>query len=60
MMSDRLERIVGPRAPAEEVGARRVRYLLPIGPLRLDVGFNPDARDGEDDYVIHLSVGMAF
>ena len=29
MMSDRLERILGPRAPAEEVGTRRVRYLLP-------------------------------
>jgi copper chaperone NosL len=29
MMSDRLERILGPRAPAEVAGTRRVRYLLP-------------------------------
>jgi hypothetical protein len=28
-MSDRLERILGPRAPAEEVASHRVRYLLP-------------------------------
>jgi copper chaperone NosL len=29
MMADRLDRIIGPRAPAEEVKTRRVRYLLP-------------------------------
>jgi hypothetical protein len=29
MMSDRLERILGPRAPSEEGASRRVRYLLP-------------------------------
>jgi hypothetical protein len=29
MMADRLDQIVGPRAPAEEREARRVRYLLP-------------------------------
>jgi hypothetical protein len=28
-MEDRLDQIVGPRAPAEEVESRRVRYLLP-------------------------------
>jgi copper chaperone NosL len=28
-MEDRIDRIVGPRAPADEVEARRVRYLLP-------------------------------
>ena len=29
MMADRLNRIVGPRAPSEESGSRRTRYLLP-------------------------------
>jgi copper chaperone NosL len=29
MMADRLGRILGPRAPAEEVAARRMRYVLP-------------------------------
>jgi outer membrane protein insertion porin family len=37
-----------------------VRYLLPVGPIRLDVGFNPDRKPQEDDYAIHLSVGMSF
>lgn len=37
-----------------------LQYLLPIGPARLDVGFNPVARTGETTYVIHFSVGMAF
>ena len=39
-----------------------LQYQLPIGPARVDVGFNPDrdkSRD-EDLYVVHLSVGMAF
>lgn len=29
-MADRLERIIGPRAPGEEVAAHRLRYLWPI------------------------------
>lgn len=37
-----------------------VRYLLPIGPLRLDCGWNPDARADEDRWRAHFSVGMAF
>jgi len=37
-----------------------LRYMLPIGPLRLDGAVNPDARPHEDDYAIHLSVGMSF
>jgi outer membrane protein assembly complex protein YaeT len=39
-----------------------LQYLLPVGPARLDVAFNPDRdpdRD-EDRYVVHFSVGMAF
>lgn len=39
------------------VGAR---YMLPIGPLRLDWGWNPDARVDEDRWRAHFSVGMAF
>jgi outer membrane protein insertion porin family len=37
-----------------------IQYLFPIGPVRLDTAFNPDAREGERDYTIHFSVGMAF
>jgi outer membrane protein insertion porin family len=37
-----------------------LQYLLPIGPIRLDTAFNPAARQGERDYTIHFSVGMAF
>ncbi|MFT5051588.1 MAG: outer membrane protein insertion porin family [Chlamydiales bacterium] len=37
-----------------------LRYLLPIGPVRLDVGFNPDPDMGDPDYVVHFSIGMAF
>ena len=37
-----------------------LRYMLPIGPLRVDVGFNPNRRPGEDRFVVHFSVGMAF
>jgi outer membrane protein assembly factor BamA len=39
-----------------------LQYMLPIGPVRADLAFNPDAdhdRD-EDDWVFHFSVGMAF
>ncbi|MCH8215461.1 MAG: BamA/TamA family outer membrane protein [Planctomycetes bacterium] len=37
-----------------------LRYGLPIGPIRLDVGFNPKRRPGEDRFVIHFAVGMPF
>ena len=37
-----------------------LRYLLPIGPLRLDGAVNPDPRPEESDWAIHFSVGMAF
>ena len=37
-----------------------LRYGLPIGPIRLDAGFNPDRRPGEDRFVIHFAVGMPF
>lgn len=37
-----------------------LRYLLPIGPVRLDGALNPDPDDGESDGALHLSVGFAF
>ena len=37
-----------------------LRYLLPIGPVRLDLGYNPSARDDEDDFVLHFSVGFPY
>ncbi|QDU67637.1 outer membrane protein assembly factor BamA [Engelhardtia mirabilis] len=37
-----------------------LRYVLPVGPIRLDVAFNPAPKSGQDDYVIHLAVGMPF
>jgi outer membrane translocation and assembly module TamA len=37
-----------------------VRYASPVGPLRVDVGFNPDRRTGERQMVIQISFGMAF
>ncbi|MDF1613877.1 BamA/OMP85 family outer membrane protein [Desulfurivibrio dismutans] len=39
-----------------------LQYLLPVGPARLDVAFNPDRQDDrhETTYVIHFSLGMAF
>lgn len=35
-----------------------LRYLLPIGPLRLDAAWNPDPHSGEDDWVVHFAVGL--
>ena len=37
-----------------------LRYKLPIGPLRLDYGVNPDRRDDEDFGAFHFSFGFAF
>jgi outer membrane protein insertion porin family len=37
-----------------------LRYMLPIGPLRVDGAWNPTARTDEDDWVVHFAVGMAF
>jgi outer membrane translocation and assembly module TamA len=33
---------------------------LPIGPVRLDYGVNPDRRAGEDIGAFHFSFGFAF
>ncbi|MDQ2919312.1 MAG: BamA/TamA family outer membrane protein [Verrucomicrobiota bacterium] len=37
-----------------------LRYKLPIGPLRLDYGVNPDRRPDEDFGAFHFSFGFAF
>lgn len=37
-----------------------LRYKLPIGPIRLDYGVNPDQRPGEDVGAFHFSFGFAF
>ncbi len=37
-----------------------LRYRLPIGPIRLDYGYNPDRRAGEDIGAFHFSFGFAF
>lgn len=37
-----------------------LRYQLPIGPIRLDYGFNPDPQRHEDSGAFHFSFGFAF
>jgi outer membrane protein insertion porin family len=37
-----------------------LRYKLPIGPIRLDYGYNPDRHPGEDTGAFHFSFGFAF
>ena len=37
-----------------------LRYLLPVGSLRLDVGTTRNPRDHEDRIRVHFAVGMAF
>lgn len=37
-----------------------LRYVLPIGPIRLDWAHNPNAGEFQDDWVLHFSVGVAF
>ena len=39
-----------------------LQYLLPVGPIRVDVAYNPDPEEiwHEDSWVFHFSLGMAF
>jgi outer membrane protein insertion porin family len=37
-----------------------LRYKLPVGPIRLDYGINPDPRQFEDFGAFHFSFGFAF
>ncbi len=37
-----------------------LRYQLPIGPLRVDYGYNPDRQPGEAAGALHVTFGFAF
>ena len=39
-----------------------LQYLLPVGPIRFDIAYNPDPEEiwNEDSWVYHFSLGMAF
>ncbi len=37
-----------------------IRYNLPIGPLRIDYGFNPSRKSGESTGALHIAFGVAF
>ncbi len=37
-----------------------LRYQLPIGPVRIDYGYNPSSKAGEASGAFHLSFGFAF
>ena len=37
-----------------------IRYLTPVGPLRLDVGFPIDRRAGESNHRVHFTFGYVF
>jgi outer membrane protein insertion porin family len=36
------------------------RFFSPLGPLRLDFGYNLDKKPGEKDYQVHFAVGSPF
>jgi len=37
-----------------------VRYKLPFGPIRADIAFPLDRREGDSDFQIYVSIGQAF
>ena len=37
-----------------------VRFFSPLGPLRLDLGYNLDREPGEDEFQVHFTVGAPF
>ena len=37
-----------------------VRFFSPLGPLRLDLGYNIDREPGEDEFQVHFTVGSPF
>ncbi len=37
-----------------------LRYQLPIGPLRIDYGYNPSPKEGDASGALHVSFGFAF
>ena len=34
--------------------------VTPFGPIRIDLGYNPDPQPGNDNFVIHFNVGRTF
>jgi len=59
VISDTFDDFFSDFRPGVGVG---LQYLLPIGPARFDIAFNPDHKSqrDEDSYVFHFSVGTAF
>ena len=59
IVSDTLNDFFSEMRPGVGIG---LQYLLPVGPLRLDLAYNPDAdkERNEDEFVFHFSVGTAF
>ena len=37
-----------------------VRYKLPFGPVRADVAFPLNKREGDSDFQLYISIGQAF
>ncbi len=37
-----------------------LRYHLPVGPVRVDWGINPDPQRDESSSIVHVSIGMSF
>jgi outer membrane protein insertion porin family len=37
-----------------------LRYVLPVGAIRVDYGLNPSPREGESSGAFHFSIGVAF
>lgn len=52
----------------DDFGLQNMRYGIGPGlifnfpgvPIRLDAGFNPDRRPGDDEWVLHLTIGQTF
>jgi outer membrane protein insertion porin family len=43
-----------------EAAGLGVRFISPIGPLGLDIGFPLDRRDGEREFRVHFNIGSNF
>jgi outer membrane protein insertion porin family len=59
-LSDTVDNPFSPPAGVRYAIGLGLRYRLPIGPLRLDYGINPDRQAGEPFGAVHLAFGFAF